>query len=136
MEKTEHFGVYGLVFNTEKTKILLVKKSRGPYTNLFDLPGGTPEAGESQIQTLYREFLEEVGVKPVKISDWKDIDFKVSKSSTGEEINFHHKAVVCKCKIVDAASLRNITSEDVAGFEWIDINETGRMSNLVLEALK
>jgi ADP-ribose pyrophosphatase YjhB (NUDIX family) len=95
MEKIEHFGVYGLVFNTDNSKILLVKKTRGPYTGLFDLPGGTPEAGESLIQTLYREFLEEVGVKPTKISDWKNLDFKVSKSSTGEAINFHHKASVC-----------------------------------------
>lgn len=135
MELFEHFGVYGLVFNTEKTKILLVKKSRGPYTNLFDLPGGTPVAGESLIQTLYREFLEEVGVKPVKISDWQNLDFKVEKSSTGEAINFHHKASVCKCNL-DPTKVKNIVDEDVLGVEWVDINKTGRMSNLVLEALK
>jgi hypothetical protein len=76
-----------------------------------------------------------VGVKPTKISDWKNLDFKVSKSSTGEAINFHHKASVCKCKI-DPTKVKNLVAEDVAGFEWIDINKTGRMSNLVLEALE
>ena len=152
MEKSEHFGVYGLVFNTDNSKILLVKKTRGPYTNLYDLPGGTPEAGESYIQTLYREFLEEVGAKPVKISDWLVLDFFVIKNSAGEAIDFHHKAVACKCKIDEKApalgsclrrhtvhpvhKAKNIIDEDVSGAHWIDVNETGRMSNLVLEVLK
>lgn len=38
-----HFGIYGIALNKNRDKILLVKKTRGPYTGLYDLPGGTPE---------------------------------------------------------------------------------------------
>ena len=41
---------------------MLVRKSRGPYTGLLDLPGGSPEHAESIIHTLSREIKEETGV--------------------------------------------------------------------------
>lgn len=33
----------------------MIIKKRGPYTGLLDLPGGTPEFGESPLQTLTRD---------------------------------------------------------------------------------
>ena len=54
-----HFGVYGSI--VKDGKILLIKKSRGPYTGLYDLPGGSQEQGESHLETLKREIMEETG---------------------------------------------------------------------------
>ena len=36
-----HKGVYGII--RKGNQILLIRKARGPYTGLYDLPGGSPE---------------------------------------------------------------------------------------------
>lgn len=58
-----HAGVYGRVI--QDGKVLVVKKARGPYTGLYDLPGGTPEDGETPEETLAREIKEETGLDVV-----------------------------------------------------------------------
>lgn len=40
---------------------LSLKKNSGPYQNRYDLPGGSQEVGESMVDTLEREILEETG---------------------------------------------------------------------------
>lgn len=53
-------GAYGICI--EDGRILLIRKARGPYTGLFDLPGGGIEFGEAPADAVVREFLEETGV--------------------------------------------------------------------------
>ena len=45
MKEMNHFGVYGVCIR--EGRILCIRKTRGPYRGRFDLPGGTPEEGES-----------------------------------------------------------------------------------------
>ena len=59
-----HFGVYGSIIKDDK--ILLIKKARGPYTGMYDLPGGSQEKGESHADTLKREIKEETGCDVIK----------------------------------------------------------------------
>jgi len=47
-----HLGVYGIV--KHDNKLLLIKKAEGPYTNLYNLPGGGVEFGETPEQALTR----------------------------------------------------------------------------------
>ncbi|MBN9542301.1 MAG: NUDIX domain-containing protein [Alphaproteobacteria bacterium] len=58
-----HLGVYGVILNEDKTKILVIEKAIGFYKGLYDLPGGTPEFEESLEETLIREILEETGME-------------------------------------------------------------------------
>lgn len=51
-------SVYGVIFNEDKTKILLVKHFDG-----FDYPGGGIEVGQNTNEALEREVLEETGYK-------------------------------------------------------------------------
>lgn len=62
-----HLGVYGVV--RHEGKVLLAKKARGPYSGMYDLPGGGVEFGETPEQTVRREFMEETGfvVEPLRL---------------------------------------------------------------------
>lgn len=55
-----HVGVYGVLF--KKNSVLLIKKSRGAYKGMFDLPGGSIEFGEKVEEALKREFIEETDI--------------------------------------------------------------------------
>ena len=55
-----HVGVYGVLIHEDK--ILLIKKSRGAYKGMYDLPGGRIEFGETIEKALKREFIEETGI--------------------------------------------------------------------------
>lgn len=50
--------VYGIVFN-DKGEILVVRHGED---DKWQIPGGTPEEGETQLQTLNRELIEEADV--------------------------------------------------------------------------
>lgn len=54
-------GVYGVV--PTEDHILLVEKGRGPYTGQWGLPGGGMDPGETPLETLKREMLEETRLK-------------------------------------------------------------------------
>lgn len=60
VNKKTRVGCYGLIIKDKK--IALIKKSRGGYKGLLDLPGGGIEHGETPEDTLIRELLEEAGV--------------------------------------------------------------------------
>lgn len=54
-----HKGIYGYI--ERNNEVLLIIKKRGPYTGMYDLPGGSPETNESEEETLKREIREETG---------------------------------------------------------------------------
>ena len=51
------YGVYAVIPNQEKTKIILVQAPNGAWF----LPGGEIEAGEDHYSALERELIEELG---------------------------------------------------------------------------
>ncbi len=46
MKEYKQLGAYGIVI--ENNKILLIKKAKGPYEGLLDLPGGTMNLVKNQ----------------------------------------------------------------------------------------
>ena len=58
--KSTHTGSYGFIIKDDK--IALIKKARGGYTGLLDLPGGGIEHNETPVEALHRELQEEAGV--------------------------------------------------------------------------
>ena len=58
--KSTHVGAYG--FLIRDGKIALIRKARGGYTGLLDIPGGGIEHDETPVEALKRELMEEAGV--------------------------------------------------------------------------
>ena len=94
-----HFGVYGSII--KDGKILLIKKARGPYTGLYDLPGGSQEKGESYADTLKREIMEETGCEVIKAENerFKSIIFSDFTIESGEKGVLQHNAVLYDVEI-------------------------------------
>lgn len=122
-QKVPHLGIYGFLKNDDK--ILVVKKSRGPYKNLFDLPGGRPNHGEELIAALKREFLEETNILIKKCTLINNFSFLRSYiNEKNENCQFYHIAILY---LIDSADTKKynpaISEEDVCGSLWIDKNQ-------------
>lgn len=114
-----HLGIYAII---EKGQcILLVKKSRGPYRGMWDLPGGRPAHGETILQTLQREVIEETGIELIDVVPYSNQAFVVEYKDGEEAISLHHTCLIYKATQFDSSQFQeNIAEEDVVGCAWIE----------------
>lgn len=61
--KITRIGVYGVIMDKERERMLLIRQHRGPYAGKLDFPGGGIEFGESPEEALRRELSEEVAME-------------------------------------------------------------------------
>jgi ADP-ribose pyrophosphatase YjhB (NUDIX family) len=131
MYKHTHVGVYGIVLNNGK--ILLVKKQRGPYLGMWDLPGGGIEMGENSNETLVRELLEECGYE---MSESKLIDVINSRikyiNSKGQLEELTMISIIYNAKLTQYDSINGNSvirkDEDVSEAQWMSIDNMTKLS--------
>jgi mutator protein MutT len=117
----EHVGVYGIAMRDNK--ILMIKKSRGPYAGTYDLPGGRIENGETTENCLRREFSEEVGCKVSEILLFDKVEdrFEYDHPRLGNTL-FHHLGTYYKIELQNDYKIKDSPEgHDSLGAEWIDI---------------
>ena len=120
--KKFHLGIYVVIEKDQK--ILLVKKTRGPYKGMWDLPGGRIHHGETFFQTLQREVFEETGGILSKAVLFGNESCVVEYQEEEEIISLHHVALIYKATSFDDTSIRyTIHVEDVAECAWVEISE-------------
>ena len=111
MRKYTHLGAYGLI--VDNNCIVLVKKAKGPYTGLLDLPGGTIEYGEKPYDTVIRELKEEVGVE-VKDYELFDTDSVLyDYEHKGEKQVIHHIGVFYKINSYNGKIKKDIELDEI-----------------------
>lgn len=113
----EHYGVYGVW--RQNGRVVAIRKARGPYTGMLDLPGGSPKPDENAIDTLKRELREECGVINIHVTSWHTFDFHVDKSRSGEPITFRHTGLIALVNVQDEVHFVGDV-EDVKAVELID----------------
>lgn len=131
-----HLGIYAIIEKGQS--ILLVKKARGPYRGMWDLPGGRPAHGETIPQTLQREVREETGIELIDVASHTNQAFVVEYKDGEEAISLHHTCLIYKATQFDSSQFQeNITEEDVAGCAWIEKSQLPllSLSKVVLRAL-
>ncbi|MEM8897633.1 MAG: NUDIX domain-containing protein [Bacteroidota bacterium] len=111
-----HYGVYGFILN-ERAEILVVVKTRGPYTGRYDLPGGSPEKGETAEETLNREIMEETGREVSQISSPVDMEATFEYDQTDCLL---HTGKVFPCQ-VGPQNHQILMGEDNSSAEWLSV---------------
>lgn len=115
--KKVHFGIYGTA--QKDGKLLMIKKSRGPYIGLLDLPGGRMEEGELVEETLIREIQEETAATVKNMQFFDFAEYRCVYEENGETKYFHHIGLYFLVDI-DVETLREeADGHDSNGAEWI-----------------
>jgi 8-oxo-dGTP pyrophosphatase MutT (NUDIX family) len=127
-----HFGVYGLI--RQGGRILLVRKTRGPYTGLLDLPGGSPDPSDRDTTaTLRREIAEETGLSLTEAGRWHDFSFLLTRDTGGREIALRHSGVwtmATTLPIPSSAPGAPMAASDTSGIVWIDATDWRKRRDL------
>lgn len=135
--QAKHIGVYGLIMYNDQ--ILLIRKNRGPYTGLYDFPGGSLEFGEEVDEALRREIEEEVG---------GEIESKEYLSNETYVADWEHKGVAASTYHIGmyyTVSLKNPSQikeeadgHDSDGALWLPIHEVTihNLSPIAFKALE
>lgn len=132
-----NFGVYGIC--TKGDEVQVIKKGRGPYKGLYDLPGGRIEFGEHVEIAIKREFEEEVGVVVTALNfiGYNEY-FCQFTNDLGELKDFHHVGlyftVECDTSVIKIDS----DGHDSLGALFIPKSELGlhNCSQIALEMIK
>lgn len=121
--KDLHLGIYGII--EQNKKILLIRKSRGPYTGLLDLPGGRPHHGEPLLEALRREIQEETGIETDSYSLFGNFSFLIPyQDSQGNQKEFYHIALIYRVGHANLNSFNpEIVDQDVNGSLWLSWSE-------------
>ena len=96
--QSTHVGAYGFIIKDDC--IALIKKARGGYTGLLDIPGGGIEHDETPIEALKRELMEEAGVT-VKSYELLTATSRTFKWQVKEDLteDLHHIGLLYKVEV-------------------------------------
>ena len=98
--RSSRVGVYAVM--KYKGGFILVQKGKGPFKGRWDLPGGKLDFGETPIEALEREILEETGLK---LKSAKLIDaLSYTYETKSEEL--HHTGIIYSLKVKSVKKLK------------------------------
>jgi ADP-ribose pyrophosphatase YjhB (NUDIX family) len=130
-----HLGAYGII--EDKQNVLVVRKSRGPYKGLYDLPGGQLCHGETIQEGLRREILEETGMNALQFRLKENFAFTVPYQNNDTICELYHVALIYFVTVDMIGFNPGIHEEDVLGSLWIPRAElnNANSSPLILKGL-
>ncbi|MBY6276861.1 MAG: NUDIX hydrolase [Symbiobacterium thermophilum] len=132
-------GAYGICICDDR--ILVVRKAKGPYKGLYDLPGGGVEFGESPTETVAREFLEEAGVAvEVKelVGSFSLVSVFPADSGT-HLVELHHLGFLYRVNLAAPAPIKeDPDGRDSLGSVWLPLRDASpdKLSPLAREGLQ
>jgi 8-oxo-dGTP diphosphatase len=114
-------AVGAIVFNDNK--VLLVRRARPPSQDLWAIPGGRVEIGETLQEAAEREILEETGITIIAREPVYTFDY-IDRDKSGRT-RFHYVIVDLRADYVrgkpiagdDAAEARWVSSKDISALK-------------------
>ncbi|WP_373768545.1 NUDIX domain-containing protein [Jeotgalibaca porci] len=130
------FGVYGIIAN--KNQLLVIKKNGGPYTNRYDLCGGSLEEGELLEEAVVREVKEETGLDTKIVEQIGTVSYRYPWKYAQYTDNLHicvfYKMVVSDYDCLD--SVEAFDGQDSLGSQFVYLEDLTKSNSspLVLTA--
>ncbi len=129
LEYLDHYSTVGvLILDEMEKKVLLVKQYRpGVKGDLFEIPAGLIDEGESVVEAMYREVREETGY----IKENFELLYKPEKSLfispgyTTENLSIFILKLISNS--ISAQEKKLDDSEDLST-HWVDLNEVTDLS--------
>ena len=135
--KSTHVGAYGFIIKDDC--IALIKKARGGYKGMLDIPGGGIEHDESPDAALKRELMEEAGVT---VTDFKIITVtsRTFKWQMEEDLieDLHHIGFLYKVEVLEDNVKQEADGIDSNGCNFYKISELDKkqLTPFTIDGLK
>jgi mutator protein MutT len=114
-------GVGGVVIHEER--VLLIRRGSEPLEGEWSIPGGMLEIGETILEGVQRELLEETAIE-VKVLDLIEVFERVTRDDEGR-LKYHFVILDYLCEAVRGEALAGSDVTDVA---WARETELGGYS--------
>ncbi|MDH5532836.1 MAG: NUDIX domain-containing protein [Candidatus Pacebacteria bacterium] len=118
----------------ENSRFLICKRSKNKkfLPGIWHFPGGKVEKGESNIQALQRELIEEINIK--NISEF--IDLKISHEYIVKEEK--HKTEFYFCKTTDTPNINNEENEALKFILPVEVKDyiNDRSTTILINAVQ
>jgi len=114
-------GVGAIVLH--EGRVLLVKRGRAPGLDLWSVPGGLVELGETTVEAACREVAEETGLK-VRIAGVVGLLDRVTRDAEGR-VRYHWVLIDYLAMPESTETLR--AGSDAAEVRWVTIDEVERL---------
>ena len=126
-EKLFHVGVKALIVNEDDRVLVLnvnTTKFRDDKTPHWDIPGGRIQEGQSALETLRREVLEETGIKQIEKAEYLTGVISNIEIPVSDELTVGLVLVVYKVAVPPNSAVT--LSNEHTGYEWVDRAEAAQ----------
>ncbi len=119
----------------DKNRILLVKRGTAPSKGLWAIPGGKIELGETMVQAVEREVLEETGIA-IETSHIISVFDSITRDDTGV-IQFHYIIIDFLAHPLDPKATP-ASGDDAEDARWVSVDELDNLpiTKTTLELIK
>jgi 8-oxo-dGTP diphosphatase len=111
-------GVGAVILHTDR--VLLVRRGKSPSFGKWTLPGGLVELGETTVEAIAREIMEECGIK-IRVVDVAGVITRVVKDDD-DRIRYHYVLVDY---LAYPDSMDVVAGSDAAEAQWFEIEQVG-----------
>ena len=103
-------------------KVLLVRRGQSPSFGKWSLPGGLVELGETTVEAIAREIMEECSIK-IRVVDVAGVITRVVKDDAGR-IRYHYVLVDY---LAYPYSMNVVAGSDAGDAQWVEIERVAEL---------